>query len=109
MKRKYQTNWILKIILLVLISLSAFGCGPEKDESITVGVINLAPVLEPVFESFKAQMAELGYVEGENIAYIYGGPAGGEWAATDIHDNDLVAGDQSNGKCRLRIGSNQRQ
>lgn len=84
MNFKNQSKMIFVTALLIMVSLLIVGCGTEKEE-ITIGVINLAPVLEPVFESFKVQMEELGYIEGENITYIYGGPAG------SIADLDTIA------------------
>lgn len=40
-----------------------------------IGVVNLSPRLEPVLDGFKEGMMELGYVEGENVVYVYDGPA----------------------------------
>jgi putative ABC transport system substrate-binding protein len=39
-------------------------------------VVNLAPTLEDAFTGFKQGMTDLGYIEGENVTYIYAGPAG---------------------------------
>jgi len=89
---KLQPSRILKVALLVMISFTMVSCGLAKPETITVGVINLAPVLEPVYESFKAQMTESGYVEGDNITYIYEGPAG-SIADLDTVAQELVAAD----------------
>jgi putative ABC transport system substrate-binding protein len=50
------------------------ACGGKKEvETYTIGVVNYVPVLDPVLEGFKAKMAELDYVEGENLTYIYNG------------------------------------
>jgi putative ABC transport system substrate-binding protein len=62
-------------------------------ETVTVGVINLAPVLEPIFDGFKERMIEQGYVEGESITYIYDGPVGDvaklDAAAQALVDQDV--------------------
>lgn len=74
------------IILLSVIGIAVIAIGifllmssdDEEDEatkeSFTVGVVNLGPALEPVFNGFKSRMTELGYVEGENVTYLYDGP-----------------------------------
>ena len=36
-------------------------------------MVNYVSVLDPTIEGFKAGMAELGYIEGENVTYIYHG------------------------------------
>jgi putative tryptophan/tyrosine transport system substrate-binding protein len=61
------------LVLLAVMLVSACGSAPAK--TFTVGVINLSPRLEPVLNGFKARMLELGYQEGQNITYIYQGPA----------------------------------
>src|SRR5688572_13195586 len=53
----------------------------------TIGVVNLAPQLNAIYESFKVRMAELGYVEGENIIYVYNGPV----ASPDLLDGEVQA------------------
>jgi putative ABC transport system substrate-binding protein len=50
--------------------------GATPPQSYTIGVINLSPSLDDIAEAFKEGMSELGYVEGENVTYIYEGPAG---------------------------------
>jgi putative ABC transport system substrate-binding protein len=60
--------WVIAFVLLLL----ACG-GGQTQETFTIGVINLAPGLDDVVEGFKEGMTELGYIEGENIAYIYEG------------------------------------
>jgi len=87
MKIELQTQGLLKVALLVLISLILVGCAPEKSETITVGVVNLALPLEPILEGFKAGMKEAGYVEGVDIIYIYDGPAPNPEALDGILEN----------------------
>ena len=85
MNLKYQIKLIVLAGLLILTSLLMVSCGTEEAKPITIGVINLAPSLEPLYENFRTQMAELGFTEGENINYIYGGPA------ASIADLDTIA------------------
>lgn len=70
MKPKLQFFFALLIVaVLLLISCS----GPSQPETYTIGVVNYVPVLENIIDGFKAGMTELGYVEGENVTYIYHG------------------------------------
>lgn len=64
---------ISSILLLVTLIVSACG-GTSKPETFTIGVVNVSASLQPVFDSFKAGLAEAGYVEGQNVTYIYDGP-----------------------------------
>ena len=66
----------LFISLCIMLSLLLAACGTPQPQTFTVGVVNLTPTLNPTFDGFKAGMAELGYVEGENVTYIYEGPVG---------------------------------
>ena len=70
------TSLLLILSLLGTAGVLLSGCGLESPESITIGVVNLTPVLDPTLAGFKAGMAELGYIEGDNVAYIYEGPVG---------------------------------
>jgi putative ABC transport system substrate-binding protein len=67
---------IIVIACLIVIGLLLAACGITQPKTFTIGVINLTPVLDPVFEGFKAGMTEQGYIEGENVTYIYEGPTG---------------------------------
>jgi putative ABC transport system substrate-binding protein len=76
------------LICLVLIGLLLTACGrPAPVNTYTIGVVNYVSVLEPVLEGFKARMAELGYVEGQNITYLYRGvlAADSEVITHEIH------------------------
>jgi putative ABC transport system substrate-binding protein len=75
-KSKKQKAWMVLTGLIVL-ALLLSGCGGSAgSKTYTIGVINLAPTLEDTFTGFKQGMTELGYIEGENVTYIYAGPAG---------------------------------
>jgi putative ABC transport system substrate-binding protein len=62
------------LIGAVLLSMALAACGNEKTKTYTVGVINIVPDLDQTLVGFKEGMTELGYIEGENIHYIYNGP-----------------------------------
>ena len=74
-QNKMGQGWIL-LVGLVVFSLLLTACeGLEKTETYTIGVINLAPTLEDTITGFKQGMTDLGYTEGENVTYLYAGPA----------------------------------
>lgn len=58
----------------VVLSLVLTACGGAKPKTYTIGVVSPSANLVYVVENFKAGLTELGYVEGENITYIYEGP-----------------------------------
>ncbi len=65
------------ILLMSLLAVLLSGCGgSQAQETFTIGVVNETEALLVIYDGFKAGMAELGYVEGENITYIYNGAAG---------------------------------
>ena len=64
---------IIFVWVLVLSALLAACGGTTQAKTYTIGVVNYVPVLDQVLGGFKARMAELGYVEGKNVTYIYHG------------------------------------
>jgi putative ABC transport system substrate-binding protein len=70
---KYSPLLLLIFFLISGLVLTACGGVTQAKETYTIGVVNYVPVLDTVFEGFKAGMAERGYVEGENVTYIYNG------------------------------------
>lgn len=71
-----RKGWgILASIIVIVLLLS--GCSEAaQPRTFTIGAVNLTPALDPAWEGFKAGMTELGYIEGENVTYLYDGPAG---------------------------------
>jgi putative ABC transport system substrate-binding protein len=61
-------GWTL-LIWVVVLALLLSGCGPEKPKVYRVGIVSGVEAFATIGDGFKAGMAELGYVEGENIAY----------------------------------------
>jgi putative ABC transport system substrate-binding protein len=58
-------------LLCILFTGGLSACQAKEPETITVGVVNFVEALFPVFEGFKEGMEGLGYMEGEEITYIY--------------------------------------
>lgn len=62
--------WIVTLILLVAGSLFLSGCGAQAAPKVyRVGILNGFERFAEITDGFKAGMAELGYIEGENIIY----------------------------------------
>lgn len=74
MNNKIKTTaHFIKSLLTVSIFVFLFTAGNscQKKKVYTVGIINFVPALEENVRGLKKGMTELGYVEGENINYIY--------------------------------------
>lgn len=68
-----RTILVLVAALALMTLLPACSTGSRV---ITIGIVNFAPVLEPVIQGFKEGMSSLGWAEGVNIRYLYDGPVG---------------------------------
>ncbi len=62
-------SWLVVPILLVVMVLLLSGCATEKPQVYRVGVLSGLGYVAAITDAFKAEMAEFGYVEGENIVY----------------------------------------
>ncbi len=69
-----KTFRFVSILLITAFVLAACG-GMSQPKTYTIGVINLSAGLDSVLDGFKAGMAQAGYVEGQNVTYIYSGAA----------------------------------
>ena len=72
MKDKFN----LVFILVVMIVLAFSGCSGDGAQMYTVGLLSGVATFDGVFDGFKAKMAELGYVEGENVTYDFQSASG---------------------------------
>ena len=87
MKTFFKPLCIIFVITL-LSSMFLTSCGTSSQNNIfKIGVVNLAPPLEPILEGFKAGMEELGYIEGQNLIYIYDGPVANPDALDGVLEN----------------------
>ncbi len=59
-------------LFLIFVGLFLFlsGCGPEA-KTYRVGIVSSLSAFNDIAEGFKDGMTELGYVEGENITYVF--------------------------------------
>lgn len=60
---------IVGITCLLLLT----SCNTNVKQPFNIGIVNLTPVLDPVFEGFKEGMTEMGYTDNENVVYVYEG------------------------------------
>jgi len=88
---KHRKSWIL-ISTLMLVVLLATACGAKKPKTFTVGYFSIAPMPEIVTDLAKGAMAELGYVEGENVTWVIRN-AGGDLGALPQVAQELVDAD----------------
>src|SRR5258705_4669712 len=70
------TRRSLSNFLIIAVLLISAACNPSPSKMVTIGMLNLSPALEPGLTGFKERMTELGYIEGQNIRYVYQGPTG---------------------------------
>jgi putative ABC transport system substrate-binding protein len=77
------------IVIFIITSLLLTACGgvQAQDKPFTIGIVCVAPMFDdPIIEGFKTGMAELGYVEGEDVIYLYNGPTGVD---LQVIDNEI--------------------
>jgi len=74
MKKTGKTKWgksLLAATLLVCITVLLLFSGCGKERVYRVGILSGLDYVMVIYDGFKAQMEELGYVEGENINYDF--------------------------------------
>jgi putative ABC transport system substrate-binding protein len=80
---------IIAALLIISAILPLTACAPQT-KSYTIGVVSPAPSMEPVLQGFKEGMAEKGFIEGENVTYIYNGPMGADAAKLEAEVQSFV-------------------
>src|SRR5258706_2259464 len=75
--RSNNINKLYKALVGVLIAVMMTGLAAcsQAPKVLTIGFLNIAPSLELAFQGFRDGMKKLGYVDGQNVNYIYGGAA----------------------------------
>src|SRR5688500_10772478 len=72
------------IAVLLIFTLMFAACEPSSDPEAsereeqrhyTTGLVVPHEVTTQIFDQYRVQMAELGYLEGENVTYIQKGPS----------------------------------
>ncbi len=72
-RKLHNPRIILVFVLILTGTFMLSACNTAEDEQVTVGMLNLLPPLDVALDGFKAGMIEFGYVEADNINYIYDG------------------------------------
>ena len=67
-QNRFRNRWTMLIVLVVLVMLLS-SCCTKKPKVYRVGILSGLSFAADAVDGFKAGMAELGYVEGENIVY----------------------------------------
>ena len=69
---------LLVLVFVAVLGLTAWGfirfysSEPVMSEKVyTIGLLQMAPIVSQNMEGFKAGMAELGFIEGKNVNYVY--------------------------------------
>jgi putative tryptophan/tyrosine transport system substrate-binding protein len=87
MKQPFRTTLLIVVITLISSLILGACSGTGEKKMYTIGVVNLAAAFDPILEGFKAGMEEEGFVEGENVTYIYDGPAANPDALAPVLEN----------------------
>lgn len=69
MAKNKTGNWRSLFIGALVFALLISGCGTKKPKTYQVGILYALESQLVIAESFKTQMTELGYIEGQNIVY----------------------------------------
>ena len=87
MKKTYRTMFFM-IATALISSLPLGACSGKGEKGMyTIGVGNLAAAFDPILEGFKEGMTEEGFIEGENVTYLYDGPAANPDALDAVLEN----------------------
>ena len=92
---QYPINGIRFVTLIgvILGAILLTGCGAlNAPESYSVGLLSGVDVFNTTLDGFKAEMAELGYVEGENITYDLQSAGGDAEAMKQISEKFVADG-----------------
>jgi putative ABC transport system substrate-binding protein len=86
MKHMLRFGFVVSLVLTCLLLASCSGA--PKTKNYTIGIINPSANQESTVKGFKEGLADLGYVEGKNVTYIYTGPV--DTGKIDAVAQDLV-------------------
>lgn len=68
--QRKKSNWLIPLIFVFMYGTLVSACGAEEAPKVyRVGILNGFAPFGDIAEGFKAGMADLGYIEGESIAY----------------------------------------
>jgi putative tryptophan/tyrosine transport system substrate-binding protein len=67
-QNRLRIGWTILVVILLVASLLS-GCSGSTPKPYRVGILSGLDFFASTADSFKAEMTELGYVEGQNIVY----------------------------------------
>lgn len=82
-----RTRTLLGLIAIALLTACSGSTGPK---TYVIGIANETQTLSPIIDGFKTRMAELGYVEDQNVTYIYRGVLGTETQVSEAEIQSLL-------------------
>lgn len=62
---------LVTLVLCVVMGGTLVACGPAQPKTVTIGIVNLLPMMDTIVEGFKTGMVELGYSEEQSVTYVY--------------------------------------
>ena len=69
---KHKTAPLTGLLAAIALLLAMTACQPNQP-TLTVGFVSQLPGQGGLLDGFKAVMSNLGYIEGDNVAYIHNG------------------------------------
>jgi putative ABC transport system substrate-binding protein len=92
MKHNQQLKYSTILIIFIITGLLLTACGgvQTQDKIFTIGVACEFYHLDEILDSFKAEMIQLGYVEGKDVTYIYHGELGTELQKSEAAIKSLM-------------------
>ena len=89
MNNRIPTKFI-SLLTTIIVAFQATACAPQGNKIFTIGIVSPAPSMEPVIQGFKDGLTDKGYVEGENVTYIYNGSLGADFAALETEVQSFI-------------------
>ena len=71
MSRKFMRKFIVLAMFLFVVAFLIAACQQEQPRIYKVGILQFIDLLVEVEEGFKTGMTDHGYIEGENVVYVY--------------------------------------
>jgi putative ABC transport system substrate-binding protein len=84
---------LLSAVVIIVAAVGAYLVTQNNDDdeddtkdnkTYTIGIVNIAAIINPAVDGLKAAMVEHGYTEGDNVVYIYNGPVTRDALPTEI-------------------------
>jgi putative ABC transport system substrate-binding protein len=87
MRQSHRTIYFIVAIALISSLVLGACAGTSEKKMYTIGVVNLSASFDSMLDGFKSGMEAEGFKEGENVTYLYDGPAANPAALDGILEN----------------------